>query len=301
MTDAARLLRELRPDPADVTPDEAALERIVLTPREPAPRRRRRAVRPVLAVAAVAAAALALVAVLPSGPTTASVAARAASALSEPDTIVYFRAITRYPAEAPRQIESWQTTNGRQERTIYDGGGAEFVFDLDRKRAQAYTRERHMIIEHTEPDIFREPPPGTEPAAAGTGRTFSIVHEVRALLERAASGADGVRLVGETEIRGLPVHHLRITWTRDSVVFDESIKDIRRGPVRKITMVRDLYLSRDDSLPVRLVEHAEIGPRTKSTVDFFEVERLPLDSRTAALLRMSHHPGARRVVQGPID
>lgn len=62
MTDATALLRELRPATPDRAPDEAALERLLLSgPEAPRPRRRRSA-RPLALAGGLAAAAVAIVA-----------------------------------------------------------------------------------------------------------------------------------------------------------------------------------------------------------------------------------------------
>jgi hypothetical protein len=128
----------------------------------------------------------------------------------------------------------------------------------------------------------------------------TIVGDLRALLQRAADHDDaGVHLLGDTEVRGTAVHHLRITRTIDAIIADGPVTDPRNAPTRKVTTVRDVYVSTDDDLPVRVVDHAEVGNRAESTFDFVVAERLPLDAQTRPLLSMAPHPGAREVDEGP--
>src|SRR5262245_32930477 len=119
---ATTLLRELRPDD-EYTPDEAALERLLQS--TPEPRRRRRLTRPLALAAPLATLAIAVIALAPSGPASPSVIARAAAALSAPDTILHFKAVYQFNDGKPQTIESWQTTSGRQERTIFGVSGLE--------------------------------------------------------------------------------------------------------------------------------------------------------------------------------
>jgi hypothetical protein len=73
----------------------------------------------------------------------------------------------------------------------------------------------------------------------------------------------------------------------------------RLPPKRKVTTVRDVYVSTKDDLPVRVVDHAEIGNRAETIFDFVLAEQLPLNAQTRALLRMAPSPGARDVDEGP--
>jgi hypothetical protein len=297
MTDAVTLLRELRPATPDRAPDEAALERLLRSRPDPAPPRRRRIARPIAAAAVVAAVGLVAVAVAPSGRDAPSVVARAAAALSEPDTILHFKAVARFPRQAPEQFESWQATSGRQQRTLY--GGLELAEDQDARTLRTFDPARNEIMDHTDPDYFDRRP--SEVGDGGVGGMITIVGDLRALLQRAADHDDaGVELLGDTEVRGIAVHHLRITRTIDAIVADGPIADPRDAPTQKVTTVRDVYISADDDLPVRVVDHAEVGNRAQSTFDFTETERLPLNSQTASLLRMAPHPGAREVDEGPV-
>jgi hypothetical protein len=304
MTDAVTLLRELRPETSDVAPDEATLERLLLGAAEPSLRRRRVA-RPLAAAAGIAALALTAVAVAPTGRDTPSVIARAAAALSQPDTILHFKAVARFPGRAPEQIESWQTTSGRQQRSLEGSGGFESADDQDARTFQTFDPGRNELLDHTDPDYFAAQhahPPGL---GGGIGGAIDIIGDLRTLLRRAAAhDDDGVQLVGDAEVRGIPVHHLRITRTIDAKVSDGTVKDPTQAPLRKVTMVRDVYISSDENLPVRVVDHAEIGDGSaiagsESTVDFVKAERIPLNSETAALLHMGPHPGAREVDEGP--
>jgi hypothetical protein len=297
MTDAVTLLRELRPAGSDATPDEAALERLLRSGPEASPRRRRRVARPLAAAAVVAAAGLVAIAVAPTGREAPSVVARAAAALSEPDTILHFKAVARFPRQAPEQFESWQTTSGRQQRTLY--GGLELAEDQDARTLQTFDPARNELMDHTDPDYFDRPPSGL--GDGGIGGMVTIVGDLRALLQRAADHDDaGIELLGDSEVRGIAVHHLRITRTIDAIVADGPVTDPRNAPTRKVTTVRDVYISTDDDLPVRVVDHAEVGSRAESTFDFVEAEQLPLNAQTTPLLRMAPHPGAREVDEAPV-
>jgi hypothetical protein len=297
MTDAVTLLRELRPQPPHGAPDDAALERLLRSAPEPPPLwHRRRAARPLAAAVAIAAVGLVVVALAPTGREAPSVVARAAAALSEPDTILHFKAVARFPREAPEQFESWQTTSGRQQRTLYDG--LELAEDQDARTLQTFNAERNELVDHTDPDYFARPPAGV--GDGGIGGMVTIVGDLRALLQRAADHDDaGVELLADTEVRGIAVHHLRVTRSIDAIVADGPIADPRNAPTRKVTTVRDVYVSTKDDLPVRVVDHAEVGNRAETTFDFLVAERMPLNAQTRSLLRMAPHPGAREVDEGP--
>ena len=297
MTDAVTLVRELRPPMPDGVPDDRALERLLrAAPAPAAPRRQRRAARPLAAAAAIAAVGLTVVALAPTGREAPSVVARAAAALSEPDTILHFKAVARVPREAPEQFESWQTTSGRQQRTLYDG--LELAEDQDARTLQSFNIERNELLDHTDPDYFARPPAGI--SDGDIGGMVTIIGDLRALLERAADHDDaGIELLADTEVRGVAVHHLRITRTIDAIVVDGPITDPRNAPTRKVTTIRDVYVSAKDDLPVRIVDHAEVGNRAQTTFDFLVAERLPLNADTRSLLRMAPHPGAREVDEGP--
>lgn len=298
MTDAVTLLRELRPATSDLAPNEANLERLLRSKPEPgsARRNRRHAARPLAIAAAFAVAGVIAAAVAPSGPETPSVVARAAAALSAPDTVLHFKAVAEFPRQAPEQFESWQTTSGRQQRTLYDG--LELAEDQDARTLQTFNAERNELVDHTDPGYFDRPQRGI--GDGGIGGMVTIVGDLRALLQRAADHDDaGIQLLGDTEVRGIAVHHLRITRTIDAIVADHPVSDPRNEPTRKVTTVRDVYISTKDDLPVRIVDHAEIGNRAQTTFDFVVAEQLPLNAQTRELLRMAQHPGAREVDEGP--
>src|SRR5262245_64907509 len=105
---ATSLLRELRPR-EDFSPDEAALERILLAP--PLPRGRRRS-RRALALIGAAGLAAAVIALLPPG--SPDVVARAAAALNDPDTILHLKSVDA----GGNTMETWQAGGGRQERWV---------------------------------------------------------------------------------------------------------------------------------------------------------------------------------------
>lgn len=184
----------------------------------------------------------------------------------------------------------------RQQRTLY--GRLELAEDQDARTLQTFDPARNELMDHTDPDYFARPPSAL--GDGGFGGMITIVGDLRALLQRAADHDDaGVELLGDTEVRGTAVHHLRITRTIDAIVADGPVTDPSKAPTRKVTTVRDVYISVDDNLPVRVVDHAEVGNRAQTAFDFGEAQRLPLNSQTASLLRMAPHPGAREVDEGP--
>jgi hypothetical protein len=272
---ATTLLRELRPEEEHAI-DEAALERILTA--APETRRRRRA-RPIAVVATLAALALIAIAIAPAGTKSPSVIARAAAALSEPDT-----------------IESWQTTSGRQERTIFGVSGLESVQDQDAKTFQTYNPEKDEILNHTDPDYFDDRHAHPAGIARGGPGIVTVIGDLKALL------ADpSIDQLEDTEVRGIPVHHLRITRTED-VLVGSSKKDMS---TQKVTMVRDVYIATDGDLPVRVVDHMELPagtpmPHSANTYDFVVAERIPLTADTTSLLKMAPHPGAHMVEEGRV-
>ena len=121
------------------------------------------------------------------------------------------------------------------------------------------------------------------------------------VVERVAGGGFRVRDLGSrngTKVNGVRVHHLRINETIQDAIVDRSGKPT--GETRPLTMVRDVYVSTDTDLPVRVTDHAEGIAGSESSVDFTTAERLPLNDANAALLRMSSHPGAHEVDEGPV-
>ena len=127
---ATELLAELRPTLEESPADEAILERVLLAGPEPAPSpARRRYTRPLAVAGAIAVAATAAVALLPSGGNAPVGLAGAAAALTEPDVLLHFKVTTTHsPGGATETTETWQTPDGRRQRTFY-GNGLEIAYD----------------------------------------------------------------------------------------------------------------------------------------------------------------------------
>jgi hypothetical protein len=284
-TDTQALLRDLRPDPARFDPDSpaarASLERILAAPPAP-PRRRRRAPRLALA-GSVAVLAVAAVALAPSLRDSPDVVARAAAALAPPDTILHFKAEIRARESPPELragrpddtvdsvVESWQG-DGRA-RSVLDGGRMEIVMDTTTGRGEQYVK---LHLGSNRPDVESILPIGPRDTTGLGAPTFpsGVVGDLALLLDRARAGAPNLHLVGETSVRGIPAYELRLD-------FSDGMR-----------MSRLIYISREDYLPLRVVErgpHGEIWTIT----DYIAVERLPIDAQTRAQLRMSPHPGVR--------
>ncbi len=274
--DAVVMLRQLRPEDEPV-PDPALLERILAAPAERPPRAARR-----LALAAVAVAVL-VVALTPLGRSSPAVVALAAAALDDPDTILHYRAEVRRPGADPATFEVWQTAGARQRRLLHDG--LEWAEDWDTRTSLAYSAETNELMRHTEPDIFdpdHRIPPGIDapsPLAGG----LNMADDLARLFERAGRGEGGVRLVGPARVRGIDVHELEVDFTAESLT----------GPVE---ILRTVYVDRETFLPVRVVERFE--SRTTAITDYVLAERLPRTPANERFLRMSPHPGARRVTEG---
>jgi len=288
MTDeAVSLLRSLRPS-EDFAPDEAALERILSAP--PMPRGRRRRRRGLVVAGAVALAALA-VAVLPPG--SPDVVARAAAALNDPDTILHLKSVDA----GGNTMETWQADGGRKERWLYRGGtdkAVESMDDWDTRTALSYSAQNDELITHTEPDWWRGPI-----RSLGDGSpTDHVVDDLAALLDRARAGQGGAHLVGETTVRDIPVYELRVDFDLETTVLPASgvVTDPTGLPRKTLHLYRTVFISRDTYLPVRVVEH---WPGAHDAVtDYVTAQRLPRTPANEQLLRMSPHPGARRVTEG---
>lgn len=307
--DPTTLLRELRP-PADARPDEEALERLLHAGPLPVRRARDRYVRPVAIAGTLAVVATAGIALVPGdgAPGVPGVLQRAEATMTKPDTILHYRASlsTTVPGRhgTPRTIESWQTTDGRRERTIFDGGALESARDQVGRTFTTYSRERDELLKHTDPAWFDGPTPGPPGLVAGN-RLLGIttIGDLAELLQRARDGEDGVSLAGRTEIRGTSVDHLRITSTIrvvDPPAGGERL-DPRNLPGHDVETVRDVYLRIDDGLPVRVVDRDPLPGSPDRVVDYLEVEQLPLDATTEDLLRMGPHPGASTRDEGRFD
>jgi hypothetical protein len=295
MTDATSLLRSLRPD-LEFTPDEAALERILLAP--PLPRGRRRRRRGLAVAGAVGLAAVA-VALLPSG--SPDVVARAAAALNDPETILHLKSVDA----GGNTMETWQADGGRKERWLYRGGTAkavESMDDWDTKTALSYSAQNDELITHTEPDFFNKDSRVGSLSEGGAGD--HVLDDLALLLDRARAGAGNVHLIGETTVRDIPVYELRIDYSMQVVDLPASgaVTDPTTLPTHPEQLHRTVYITRDDYLPVRIVEHLP-APNTPAgfvepVTDYIVRERLPRTPANEALLKMTPHPGAKQVTEG---
>ena len=299
--DAVQLLRSLRPAPA-FSPDEAALERILAAPPEPQRGRRQRRRRPALALAGAVALAAVAVALAPSLRASPDVVARAAAALNGPDTILHLKSVDA----GGNTMEVWQADGGRKERWLYRGGtdkAVESMDDWDTRTALSYSAQNDELITHTEPDWFDTKHHPIRGLADG-GPSNHIIDDLALLLDRARAGEGNVHLIGETTVRGLPVYELRIDYTMEVVDLPASgaIGDPRSLPTHTEQIHRTVYVNRDDYLPVRIVEHIP-APNTPAgfiepVTDYVVAQRLARTPENERLLRMSPHPGAKRVTEG---
>jgi hypothetical protein len=290
--DAIALLERLRPDGTEFDPDSAAgrasLERILAAPPAPRPRRQRR--RRFAVVGLAAAAALAVVVLVPfvrGG--SDDVIARAAAALNDPGTILHLEAEVRIrtPDDATRaadqpvdvRMEVWQTAGARQRRIRFQDAG-ELVEDWDAKIAAIYDPRQDELVRITDRTYFdrgRRGPADDDSFRWGAG---NVTDDLARLLDRARSGEENLRLAGETDVRGNPVHELRIEHPT-------------------VDMFRVVYVDRETFLPVRIVEGGP-GDHVNLITDFPVAERLPRTPETERLLRMSPHPGAEVIVETDI-
>ncbi|WP_026911735.1 hypothetical protein [Patulibacter minatonensis] len=290
-TDPTTLLRELRPE-AEARPDEDALERLLLAGPQTLPRRHARYVRPVALAGTIAVVATAGVAVLPGdGGSVPGILDRAAAAVTKPDTILHYRS-TVTSGSGVRTVESWQTTDGRRNRTIFQGGELESVRDEDARTFVTYDRERDELLRHTDPAFFpRDGRAVPDLATTPPGLGVTQIGDLAELLRRAKDGADGVEVLEPTEIRGTPVEHVRITSSLKTFTGASGPGKGLDAPATERTTTRDIYLRTDDALPVRVVDRLG-APSPLLTIDFDVAESLPRDAATNRLLRMGPHPGA---------
>jgi hypothetical protein len=235
----------------------------------------------------------------PLGPGSPDVIARAAAALNEPGTILHLHAEVRVrdtvreargtlPDERVDYTEeTWQTAGARQVRVLHDDGG-EFAIDFDAKTAVAYEPDRNALIHNTDPRFFdpaQRPPGGSE----GPG---SLRDDLAPLVERARNGDANLSLTGETTIRGIPAYELRVEPMSIDV-------DDGRALAPPPGYHRLIYVDRERFLPLRVVEGAPGGVVNVIT-DYVVAERLPRTQQNETLLRLSPHPGAKELPDGPL-
>lgn len=311
MPDAIALLERLRPDDSGFDPDapvaRASLERILAAP--PVRRPPRLPARRLTAVAVAAAVAVVVLTPFLRGGS-GDVIARAAAALNQPDTILHLDAEIRIRDTRAEQralepdgridltLEIWQTAGGRQEREIWDGG-LEFVEDWDTKTALAYEPDRDRITRITDPEWFDPSQRGLPSPDGFDWGTGNVSDDLAQLFDRARRGEESLHLVGETTIRGIPVHELRIERTLPTRVRPVAGEDPRDLPERRVEIFRVVYVDQETFLPVRLLEGGP-GDDVNSITDYRTAERLPRTPENERLLRMSPHPGAETVIEGDL-
>ena len=203
-------------------------------------------------------------------------------------------------------METWQADGGRKERWLYRGGtdrAVESMDDWDTKTALSYSAQNDKLITHTEPDWFDS---GHDPirGLGGGGISTRVVDDLAALLDRARAGDGNAHLIGETTVRGIPVHELRVDFDLETVVLPANgvVTDPTGLPKQTLHLYRTVYIDRDTYLPVRIVEHRPApkapGGATDPVTDYVVAQRLPRTPDNERLLRMSPHPGAKQVTEG---
>lgn len=298
MTDAVTLLRDVRPADPDLAPDEAVLERLLLAAPDPRPTRStsgRRVARPLVLAGTAAVAVSLVVALTPPGPRhTPGLVDRAAAALSRPATIIHVRGRVSGAGARARTFDSWETTDGRLERQVVDGGALELTTDRDAGVLSGYTRDRNLVQDYSGLSRIRsvgERPRGIEGGAGFSG--IGPVGDLKGLLARARSGDDR-RVVEQAEqtLDGRRVGHLVITTEVARV--DGEGRPLRRadGTPATVSTYRDVYLDPRTALPVRVVDRALTPSLPDHVVDYVVAEQLPLTPANQALLRLAPHPGA---------
>ena len=305
---ATDLLKELRPPIDDSTTDGATLERILHADPEPPPAaRRRRYRRPLAPAGATAIAATAAIALAPSDRSGSTGLAGAVAALAQPDVLMHFEVTTMHlPSGATETAETWQTPDGRRARTIY-ANGVEVTYDQRRRVFETYVPARDEVLVETEPELFEEENDPFGSIAGSAPSNPVAAGDLAELLTRALSGEDpNVQHVGRTVVAGTDVDHIRLEV--DTQVADAepgtSPAELRRAPMKTVTVVRDVYVRHDNALPVRVVDDLEkLGnaQNTSSVSDFNDAQKLAFDASTEPSLKPGQHPGAERTVRGAFD
>lgn len=315
--DAVSLLHSLRREHDENAFDPEApaaqqtLERILATPAAPAPARAPRrgpTPRRVAVVAATGALATTAIVLSPFVHDSPDVIARAAAALDQPDTILHFTAEQRFrdsadelrartpDARVDNTMEVWQTAGARQQHII--DGPNELTQDWNTKTALGFDAQLDELIRETDPRVF-DPADRVRGGLDQPTPLASMRDDLARVLERARNGDGDVRLLGDTTIRGIAVHELRVDYTVGEPIVPSGgvVTDPRGLPTRAVQLARLIYVDSETYLPVRVVE---LGPGgVENTIsDYTATERLPRTPANERLLRMSPHPGAKQVLAG---
>lgn len=304
--DPLALLRELDPEKdaparAGQVDDDAAVARIVATG-PPRPRRTATPSRlPISRGAAVAAAAAAAVVVTvamslaPAGEDAHGIVADAYAALSADDDVVHYRTVsTLSGAEGRRRsAEVWLADGGAKVRFVLDGGEHEYVLDTEAKYSASYVRDRDELVEHTDPEIFE---------SVGRGQAFGgplgvdTAGQLPNLLARARDGDARVALLDDAVVRGADVHRVRLNVP--ALAAAPRPGDGKIGSAQEATPEVAVVLAIDKQtlLPIRLDRFGPDG-RLAARTEFYDAERIAKTPAALKELKMSEHPGARRVVR----
>lgn len=291
-------------------PDEALLSDILATPAPSTgrPGRKRRRLAFVAVTAAVASCAvLAGVALTPSS---VDVVAAADEALSGPDTILHYRTEWRIDPAGTRlgSFETWQEADGPRARQIIDDVHLVEPIDDVHLVEPRHVHERRPPLEVARtarshevymPDentlqILKGDVRNAKPAFGPVG--LEEAGDLSTLFERATSGRIDADELGETEVRGVAVHELRIG--PDPRPCEELKGEFSRG--REPFAPVHVYVDTKRYEPVRaIVWPCRAGGELVRgvTVDYTSFERLPRTPDNERLLRMSPHPGAKRIIE----
>lgn len=258
---------------------------------------------------AVIAVAILVTGVVPlAGPSGDEVVARAHAALSQPASILHFRAVATHPAppwfrpapdfaqdaaSAPAvtiETEAWATTDGRYVRwAIVDERGRP---ELEIARTPSETR----VYFRAEPDrvtLFAEGTnasgsiafPGRLGAQPASG-PGAYGYDFGAALRDSLANRKGVTFEGETELRGRAAYRLEFVQRFER--FGPGAADVQ-WPA-KVTV----FLDRATYLPIE-ERRVFTDDSSSETIRYRVFERLPRNAETEGSLKLSPHPKAKIV------
>jgi hypothetical protein len=263
-----------------ITTDDpiAALERELVRaagdlPRAAAPRRRRRrAVVSTIAIAVPVAAALLLVAALSGGGSSPSLLDRAAAALAPRGGIVHLRLMTTFTDRAVRvQDEEWIADGVEHSRLVVRSTRTGRVRELDEsvrtpRSLLSYSSIGNVIVSMR---LCAQKPVSTSSDLAFATDPVAVVR---------ARVRDGQLIdTGPSTFRSIAVERY-----------------VPRSTVAGIRRERFL-LDRRTGRPVAMIFPDGDGAASRAVTRFTVDTHLPLTRANRALLRLSPHPGARRL------